>query len=602
MVVNFLLIDADGRSLASRLIIAFLGHDVAQELPSRASNATLSDDLAAIYSQVRSVAFNIDWIVPLCTLVIDKASDEAIWTAVFDLIAQTKPTDRPITPSPSRPKFTSSIKDTPFSYNSSTIQNTSEAVADVRNVLRWELNSSLELDHPEFITTFLAENAQVEDAATAVFDKCREGDDPLYKTGDGWRGWEGHNESGVQRSMEEYVSTFTKFLEEADIKPPSQRCFVASPNAPIPGSVKRKPDLCVANFPEENNSTPAKVKQQIASWREVLVAFELRSAGRDRLESTWLDMVKYAREIFRHQDSRRFVLGLTLCGSTMRLWEFDRLGATTSQPFDIHENGLMFVTILLGFLWMDDKHLGFDPDLMEVDGQRFVKIDRDGKEERLIITKTLRDHAPCIAGRATTCWKVYREGDKSKKPLVAKDSWQYVDRPEEGELVRKATVAGATNISPYYHHETIRFNGRDDVVLSNVRKGMSAKGSSNPFTEQASIPPETTGVARLRRASHSPELVRARCTPSTSASQGSQKSLKRSSQIKALQPPRKRSRSIMTAKGKEDRLSRDRVRRRIITARVGKSLLQASCPAAILTGILGGLKGELISDLLLYSY
>ncbi|KAI9747278.1 MAG: hypothetical protein M1815_004371, partial [Lichina confinis] len=331
-----------------------------------------------------------------------------------------------------------------------------------------------------------------EDAATAVFDKCREGDDPLYKSGDGWRDWEGHNESGVQRSMEGYISIFTTFLDKADIKPPSQRRFVASPNTPIPGSVKRKPDLCVAKFAEESNSTPAKTKQQIASWREVLVAFELKSAGKDRLESTWLDMVKYAREIFRHQDFRRFVLGLTLCGSTMRLWGFDRLGATTSQPFDIHKNGLMFVTVLLGFLWMDDEQLGLDPDLMEVDGQRFVKINRDRKEERLIITDTLRDHAPCIVGRATTCWKAYREGDESKKPLVVKDSWQYVDRPEEGELVRKATAARVINISPYYHHETVSFNGRDDAVRSNVRKGMSAEGSSNPFTEQASISPETT--------------------------------------------------------------------------------------------------------------
>ena len=489
----------------------------------------------------------------------------------------------------------------------------------MRDVLRWELNSSLELDHRDFITTFLAENAQVEDAATAVFDKCREGDDPLYKSGDGWRDWEGHNESGVQRSMEGYISIFTTFLDKADIKPPSQRRFVASPNTPIPGSVKRKPDLCVAKFAEESNSTPAKTKQQIASWREVLVAFELKSAGKDRLESTWLDMVKYAREIFRHQDFRRFVLGLTLCGSTMRLWGFDRLGATTSQPFDIHKNGLMFVTVLLGFLWMDDEQLGLDPDLMEVDGQRFVKINRDRKEERLIITDTLRDHAPCIVGRATTCWKAYREGDESKKPLVVKDSWQYVDRPEEGELVRKATAARVINISPYYHHETVSFNGRDDAVRSNVRKGMSAEGSSNPFTEQASISPETTrsskassfgvcgssqasvlpGMARVRRASHSPELVRPRCPPPiTSASQGSQKSLKRSSsQIEALPPPRKRSQSIMTAKGDENRLARDRVRRRIITQRVGKSLCQASCPAAILTGILGGLKGELVDEL-----
>ncbi len=256
-----------------------------------------------------------------------------------------------------------------------------------------------------------------------------------------------------------------------------------------------------------------------------------------------------------------------------------------------------------------------------MDGQRFVKINRDGREERLIITKTLWDHARCIASRATTCWKAYREADESKKPFVVKDFWQYIDRPEEGELIRKATAAGVTNISQYYHHESVRFNGQDDVIRSNVRKGMSAEGSGNPFTEQASTLPETTkssqassfgvggssqasalsGTARFRLASHSPEAIKARCVPpNTLASPGSQASRKRlSSQIETLLPLQKRSRSIMTTKGDEHRLAEDRVRRHIISNRFGKSLQKASSLAAILTGILGGLKGEPVDDLLL---
>ena len=604
------LTNADGRSLARRLIYALLGQEAAQELQSKLSNTTLSDDLAAIYPQVILAAFNIDCIIPLCTLVIDKAADKAIWNAVFDLIAQTKPTRLPTTPPNSGPGFASAFRNTPNTFNSGGFQNTSEPVERVRDVLKWELNSNLELDHPDFIATYLGEIPQVEDAATAVFDKCCEGEDPLYTTGYTWRGWEERDEKGVQRSLEECVSTFMKFLDKAGIEPPSQRRFVPSPNNPIPGWVKRKPDLCVATCAGES---------KIASWRQVLVPIELKPSGQDGLERTWSDVMKLAREIFRHQDSRRFVLGLTLCGSTMRLWEFDRLGATTSVVFDIHKNGPFFVKTLLSFLWMNDEQLGFDPDLMGVDGQRFVKINRDGKEERLIITETLRDHAACIAGRATTCWKAYREGDRSHKPLVVKDSWQYVDRPEEGELIRKATAAGVTNISQYYHHETVWFNGKEDYIRSNVRNGMSTECGSNPFTRPDLFSPETTTsskassfsevvkssqgstpvLARPSRASHSPELVRPHCTRSFgSASQQSQTSQKRpSSRIEALKPARKRSRSIMTPKEGEDRLGKDRVRRRIITQSVGKHLHKASCPAAIITGLLGGIKGELISDL-----
>ena len=596
--------NTDGKFLAHQLVHALLGLNAAQELHSRMSDTTLRHDLAIMYSRIGSDGFNIQWIIPLCALVINNTSEEVIWKAVFDLIStQTELIDQPITPPPPTQSFTSSVKDTPFSFNSGCFQNISETVEMMRNTLKWELNSSLELDHPQFHDTYLAGIPQVEDAAIAVFNKCQEGKDPWYTAHRKWRDWDDRDEKGVQRSLEECISTLIKYLDETGIAPPNQRGFVPSPNTPIPGVVKRKPDLCVATSAGESTATPAHSKVQIASWRKVLVAFELKSSGQDGWEKTWSDIVKYAREIFRHQDSRRFVLGLTLCGTTMRIWEFDRLGATTSKPFDIHENGLMFVKILLSFLWMDDKQLGFDPDLMEVSGQRFVRISRDGKEERLIITNTLRDHAPCIAGRATTCWKTYREGDKSKTPLVVKDSWQYVDRPEEGELIRKATAAGVTNISQYYHHETVLFDGQEDLIRSNVRKSMLIGGGGNPLT-QVDIPsPEMTRssqassfskAARLGRGSHSPGLTKARrATPITGANQESQTSQKRSSsQIKLLEPVRKRSRSVMSARADEDRLGRDRVRRRIITERVGKPLRKASCLGAILTGILGGLKGE----------
>lgn len=34
----------------------------------------------------------------------------------------------------------------------------------------------------------------------------------------------------------------------------------------------------------------------------------------------------------------------------MRIWEFDRLGGVASEQFDINEDGLQFVSTILGFL------------------------------------------------------------------------------------------------------------------------------------------------------------------------------------------------------------------------------------------------------------
>ena len=73
---------------------------------------------------------------------------------------------------------------------------------------------------------------------------------------------------------------------------------------------------------------------------------------------------------------------------------------------------------------MNDKQLGLDPTIQQLDGQHFVEITRDDQIERLILTKEIRKQA-VVAGRATTCWRAYCDKDQSKEPLVVKDSWQY---------------------------------------------------------------------------------------------------------------------------------------------------------------------------------
>ena len=74
------------------------------------------------------------------------------------------------------------------------------------------------------------------------------------------------------------------------------------------------------------------------------------------------------------------------------------------------KDGQRFVSVVLGFLWMNDEQLGFDPTIKTSDGERYIEIERDGKTERIIIDALIK-RAPCVAGRATTCWKGHLEGD-----------------------------------------------------------------------------------------------------------------------------------------------------------------------------------------------
>lgn len=240
----------------------------------------------------------------------------------------------------------------------------------------------------------------------------------------------------------------------------------------------------------------------------------------------------------------------------------------------------MFVSVILGYLWMSEEELGFDPTIMEDNG-RHTHIRRNGHTERLCL-EGLMKRQRSVAGRATTCWRGSLR-DKSDRGLVIKDSWEYEERPEEGLLLKEATEASVKNVARYYHHETVRTGGEVDDVLDNVRKGLSDTVGRNPLQRQAAhseaIASPTTssasGPGRGRSRSRSRAMTRKRS----------------SSSVQASMPPPKRSCSDSPVKQDMQR-RRNRVHRRLIMRDIGKSIYEASSPRGILTGLFGGIKGE----------
>ncbi|KAH8593071.1 hypothetical protein B0O99DRAFT_688971 [Bisporella sp. PMI_857] len=107
---------------------------------------------------------------------------------------------------------------------------------------------------------------------------------------------------------------------------------------------------------------------------------------------------------------------------------------------------------------MSEEQLRFDPTIVN---KRYIDIELAGRKERLIIGKRMK-RAPSIAGRATTCWKAHCMADP-RMPLVIKDSWQYTEREEEGELLRETTDRDAINVARYYHHRTVQVGGTDEI-------------------------------------------------------------------------------------------------------------------------------------------
>ena len=526
-------------------------------LYSKNGSKNLFHDLLRLNLAVSSDNFDIERIRPLLDAVLNNEADEIIWDKVYNAIAESTPPPRPV----------SSIQQTPWRRNTSSFVNSTEHRKYVDDVLKEELGP-MYVGIPGFFEAFFGEVAGLEPAAQAVFEKCKEEDNPLYREESGWQSWpERARERDVLSWFAQLTGQLFDFAEEHQPVSGARRRPLAQPHQPLQGSTaNRKLDVGFVDDPSAGVDSKC-------CWSQILVPGELKSnPSADIASKAWLDLGRYAREVLAAQDSRRFVLGFTLCGSLMRLWEFDRLGGIASTRFDINQEGRQFVSVVLGFLWLNEEQLGFDPTIITTKGSRYIEIERNDQKERLIIDKVVK-RAPCIAGRATTCWKAYRDGDESQTPLVVKDSWQFPEREEEGELLREATVKGVVNVARYYHHETVRVGGQDDDIRENVRRGLDITKAAN-YKPESSIPPlSTTGPCISRKGRSSSTAGRKRS----------------SSCMDAPLPPSKRTCSSHLTKG-GIRLP-NRIHRRVIVRDYGKAIYKASSRTSLLAALEGCIEG-----------
>ncbi|KAJ4307318.1 hypothetical protein N0V88_000701 [Collariella sp. IMI 366227] len=442
------------RKLIRILLRAAQNLPAADLLPATTRSGTLRDDLLRLELSLRSDDFDLDRIKPLLNAALsDHPEDALVWDRVYDAVTESTPPPRPIA---------SSLQQTPWLRNTGSFANSSEHRKYMDNVLKEELGP-MYVDLRDFHKTYFGSVPNLASASKMFFDGCLEGSSPLFDGG--WRGWpEGAKQDDVLSWFANFSDRLAAFAKRYESAPTHRRRPLAKPDEPIAGSIaERKMDIGFVDDPRAE-------KDSRCHWSQILVPGELKSnPSADIPSKAWLDLGRYAREVLAAQDTRRFVLGFTLCGSSMRIWAFDRLGAIASEQFDINKDGLQFVSTILGFLWMSEEELGFDPTIMTAKGQRFIEIERDGTTERLVLKRVMK-RARCVAGRATTCWKAYREDDPDTL-FVVKDSWQYPQRDDEGVLLCEATSNGAVHVARYYHHETVRVRNADDDVQNNVRKG-----------------------------------------------------------------------------------------------------------------------------------
>ncbi|OAV96416.1 hypothetical protein PTTG_26385 [Puccinia triticina 1-1 BBBD Race 1] len=208
--------------------------------------------------------------------------------------------------------------------------------------------------------------------------------------------------------------------------------------------------------------------------RDVMVPFELKSND-SRTTAALEHLAKYVYEVFTNQPTQSFVIGITMCGTSLQLWQFDRSGAIGSELIDVKankENLKKFGDLMFWFLTCNKTLLGFDPTIVEEEGH---PVAINTCNQRFLIQPSPIFRAPGICGRGTTCWKAYLSGDESDN-FIIKDSWQVENRRNEGEMLREVTEKDVHYVARYYAHEDVFVHGTIVDIESHVRRGAEYKG------------------------------------------------------------------------------------------------------------------------------
>ena len=165
---EYCLIQVELKNLLLDLILALQGLPASRYLCSNRGGKNLYDDLSKLNLAANADDFDIERMGPLLKAVFSKESDDVIWGKVYAVATESTPP----------PRSASSLQQTPSLRNTSSFANSSEHRKYVDDVLKEELGF-LYVGVPGFSEAFFGKVAGLGPAAQVVFEKCKEGDNPL---------------------------------------------------------------------------------------------------------------------------------------------------------------------------------------------------------------------------------------------------------------------------------------------------------------------------------------------------------------------------------------------------------------------------------------
>jgi hypothetical protein len=206
-------------------------------------------------------------------------------------------------------------------------------------------------------------------------------------------------------------------------------------------------------------------KAEPAGWGNMLTVVECEFGPVIASKNATLErLAKSAQSILQYQPDRSYALCAAICNDEMAMVVFNRGGVHTSDWFSIHTSPVRFVRNLVGLMTVERAFLGFDPNMeyTKVDARPAYTVKINGKA---YVIEELIASSDNVRGRATSCWKIGRDG----KTFVLKDAWFKLGREgkvNEAEILR--IIQGIEGVPELVEYEVCKDAGGDNHYTTMV--------------------------------------------------------------------------------------------------------------------------------------
>ncbi|EER24891.1 hypothetical protein CPC735_014890 [Coccidioides posadasii C735 delta SOWgp] len=295
----------------SRLLAALQNTEAAFVLRSRISSCDVASEIAHLFARVRNGDFSYTHYRPLVKLIIQKASDYDIWSAILDLIT----TLSRVTPTPASVPPT--FDNTPITHSSTSQQGSEQTRQLIEARVFEEIRSCTYQDVEGFFDKYF-DRKDWTDCARNTYKSIKD----QYVNGR----WSTLPDSPTQIQMQDWLFR----LQEDFLSRQRRRYYTINiPNELTGSEARRQVDLII----KQKSGEPSDSEHD---WRDIEVVGKLKASNSNGIKKTLVQLACYARDVFACQPTRCYLHVFTICGRVMEVWVFDRSGCYSPGLFDIH--------------------------------------------------------------------------------------------------------------------------------------------------------------------------------------------------------------------------------------------------------------------------